>query len=108
MLWYLALGMSILAGVGGQVLLKTGAGAPDFLSQLMRPSTVAGLALYAPSALLYILALRKIPLSVAYPSVSLSYAIIALLGYFCFGEPFGVKQIGGLALIMAGVGLIQT
>lgn len=105
--YYVALGIGILAGIGGQMLLKAGADAPDFVSQLMRPSTIAGLALYGSAAFLYIVALRKIPVSVAFPSVSLSYALVAVLGHFLFGEPFGLKQIGGIALIMAGVMLIN-
>lgn len=104
---YVALAISILAGIGGQILLKQGADAPDFFSQLLRPSTLGGLALYGAAAFLYIIALRKLPLSVAFPSVSLSYAIVAVLGHFLFGEPFGLKQIGGIALIMGGVVLIN-
>ena len=105
--YYVALGIGILAGIAGQMLLKAGADAPDFFSQLLRPSTLAGLALYGAAALLYIIALRKIPMSVAFPSVSLSYAIVAVLGHFLFGEPFGIKQIGGIVLIMGGVVLIN-
>ncbi|MPZ33113.1 MAG: EamA family transporter [Rhodospirillales bacterium] len=105
--YYVALGIGILAGIAGQMLLKAGADAPDFVSQLLRPSTLAGLALYGSAAFLYIVALRKIPVSVAFPSVSLSYAIVAVLGHFLFGEPFGIKQIGGIVLIMGGVVLIN-
>jgi small multidrug resistance pump len=107
MVYYVALGIGILAGIGGQLLLKAGADAPDFVSQVLRPSTLCGLALYGSAAFLYIVALRKIPVSVAFPSVSLSYAIVAVLGHFLFGEPFGIKQVGGLALIMGGVVLIN-
>ncbi len=106
-IYYAALGLGILAGIGGQMLLKAGASAPDFVSQLMRPSTLYGLALYGSAAFLYIVALRKIPVSVAFPSVSLSYAIVAVLGHYLFGEPFGLKQIGGIVLIMGGVALIN-
>lgn len=106
-IYYVALGIGILAGIGGQILLKTGADAPDLVSQLLRPSTIAGLALYGSAAFLYIIALRKIPVSVAFPSVSLSYAIVAVAGHFLFGEPFGIKQIGGIALIVGGVVLIN-
>lgn len=106
-IYYVALGIGILTGIGGQVLLKAGADAPDLVSQLMRPSTIAGLALYGSAAFLYIIALRKIPVSVAFPSVSVSYALVAILGHFMFGEPFGLKQIGGIALIMGGVVLIN-
>jgi small multidrug resistance pump len=105
--YYVALGIGILAGIAGQMLLKAGADAPDFFSQLLRPSTLAGLALYGSAAFLYIIALRKIPVSVAFPSVSLSYAIVAVFGHFLFGEPFGIKQIGGIVLIMGGVVLIN-
>jgi small multidrug resistance pump len=107
MVYYVALGIAILAGLGGQMLLKAGASAPELMSQLLRPSTLCGLALYGFSAFLYIIALRKIPVSVAFPSVSLSYALVAILGHFLFDEPFGVRQIGGIALIMGGVGLIN-
>jgi multidrug transporter EmrE-like cation transporter len=105
--YYVALGIGILAGIAGQMLLKAAADAPDFVSQLMRPSTLAGLALYGSAAFLYMIALRKMPVSVAFPSVSLSYAIVAVLGHFLFGEPFGIKQIGGIVLIMGGVVLIN-
>ena len=46
-------------------------------------------------------------MSVAFPSVSLSYAIVAVLGHFLFKEPFGLRQIGGIALVMGGVILIN-
>lgn len=106
-IYYLCLGAGILAGVAGQMLLKQGASAPDFMSQLFRPSTIVGLALYGSAAFFYIVALRKIPVSVAFPSVSLSYAVVAVLGHFLFGEAFGIKQAAGLALIMGGVALIN-
>ena len=104
---YVALAISILAGIGGQIFLKQGTDAPDFFSQVLRPSTIGGLALYAVAAFLYMIALRKLPLSVAFPSVSLSYVIVAVLGHLVFGEPFGLRQIGGILLITGGVVLIQ-
>ncbi len=51
-IYYVALGIGILAGIGGQVLLKAGADAPDFVSQVLRPSTLCGLALYGSAAFL--------------------------------------------------------
>ena len=77
------------------------------MSQLLRPSTFAGLALYGMAALFYLVALRSIPVSVAFPSVSISYAIVAMLGHFLLGEPFGVIHIAGITLIMSGVTLIN-
>jgi len=104
---YLALGAGILAGIGGQMLLKAGASAPTLFAQFLRPATICGLILYAAAAFLYIYALRSIPVSVAFPSVSLSYAVVAILGHFLFNEPFGLRQVGGIALVMGGVILIN-
>ncbi len=107
LIYYIVLGVGVLAGIGGQMLLKAGADAPTLVEQVLRPSSIFGLALYGSAAFMYMFALRKIPVSVAFPSVSLSYAIVAVLAYFLFGEPFGLKQAGGIALIMGGVMLIN-
>src|SRR4029079_15719833 len=107
LIYYVVLGVGILAGIAGQMLLEASADAPNLVAQILRPSTLIGLAFYGSAAFLYIFALRKIPVSVAFPSVSLSYAVVAVLGHFLFGEPFGLKQIGGIVLIMGGVVLIN-
>src|SRR5256885_15833739 len=95
MIYYVVLGVGILAGIAGQMLLKAGADAPTLVTQILRPSTLAGLALYGSAAFLYIFAFRKIPVSVAFPSVSLSYAIVGGLGHLLFRPPFGLKELGG-------------
>jgi multidrug transporter EmrE-like cation transporter len=106
---YAALAGAILLGVGGQVLLKYGVGAESetFLQQLFKPYTLAGLLCYGLAAFLYIVALRKIPVSVAFLSGASSYALVAVLGYALFGESFGLAKIAGLLLIIAGVWLIH-
>ena len=48
MTWFhAALAAAILCGVAGQLLLKQGAATEDFVAQLFRPATIAGLAFYA-------------------------------------------------------------
>ncbi|MBK1836034.1 EamA family transporter [Azospirillum sp. YIM B02556] len=107
MVYYVCLGISILLGVGGQILLKQGAiDGQTFVAQMLRPHTVGGLALYVVSALLYLVALRRLPVSVAFPSVSLSYVAVAVLGNLAFHEPLGLPQLGGIALIVGGVVLL--
>lgn len=108
MLYYLCLAAGILLGVAAQLLLKVGAtGEGDLMAQLLRPQTIIGLGLYGMAAFFYIIALRKIPVTVAFPSVALSYAIIAVLGYLWLKEPLGIGQIAGIAMIMAGVVLVN-
>src|SRR5215207_1228488 len=106
--YYLALAGAIGVGVGAQVLLKIGAaGAESVTAQFVRVSTVTGLALYLASAVLYVIALRKMSISISFPTVSLGYVLIAAIDYFVFKEPMGLLQIGGLILIMAGVSLLH-
>ena len=64
-------------------------------------------AIYVFAALLYIVALKRIPVSLAFPSVSASYAVVAVLAHILWGEPFGWPQIAGIALIGGGVILIH-
>ena len=104
-----ALAGAIASSMVGQVLLKAGAGGEGgFLAQLFRPSTVVGLGFYGVGALLYIVALRKIPMSVALPCTAASYALIALVGWHFFGEAMGVQKLAAIALIMAGVALLAS
>jgi small multidrug resistance pump len=101
--YWLLLAAAICISMGGQTLLKAGAGGPDFVAQLMHPFTILGLSLYGGSALLYIVALRRIPMSVALPCTAFSYVAAALIGHYGFAEPMGALQLSALALICAGV-----
>jgi multidrug transporter EmrE-like cation transporter len=94
---------AILTSLLGQTLLKAGAGAADFQSQLLDWHTLLGLCLYGAAAMLYIVALRRIPMSVALPSTALSYVAAVAIGHFAFAEPVGPMHIGALGLISAGV-----
>jgi small multidrug resistance pump len=102
--YWAALAAAISVSLLGQVLLKFGAGGEGgFLAQLLRPTTMVGLVCYGGAALLYIVALRRIPMSVALPCTAVSYVIIALVGHFAFGEPLGPQKVMAIALISAGV-----
>jgi small multidrug resistance pump len=94
---------AIAISMAGQTLLKAGAGAADFLAQLLDWRTILGLALYGGSAMLYIVALRRIPMSVALPFTAVSYIAAALIGHYAFAEPLGVMQLGAIGFISVGV-----
>ena len=98
-----ALALAITGSMAGQTLLKAGAGTPSFLAQLFDTRTIFGLALYGGSALLYIVALRKIPMSVALPCTAVSYVVAALIGHYVFAESLGVPKITGIGMICLGV-----
>ena len=103
-----ALALAIATSMVGQTLLKVGSGAPSFVAQLFDVRTIVGLGLYAGSALLYIVALRKIPMSVALPCTAISYVVIALIGHFGFAEPLGIAKIAGIAMICLGVVMLTV
>jgi drug/metabolite transporter (DMT)-like permease len=65
------------------------------------------LAFYVVAAICYVVALKKIPISIAFPSVAAGYAVVAVLAHFLWNEPFGWPQIVGIALIGSGVLLIH-
>jgi small multidrug resistance pump len=100
----------LIAAIGtsmaGQTLLKAGAGAVDFFTQLLDWRTLLGFVLYGGAAVLYIVALRRIPMSRALPCTAISYVAAALIGHYAFAEPLGVMHLGAIALICIGVVLL--
>ena len=98
-----ALALAIVTSMVGQTLLKAGADTPSFMAQLFDMRTIIGFVLYGGSAILYIVALRKIPMSVALPSTAISYVAAALIGHYVFAEALGVPKMAGIAMICLGV-----
>ncbi|MBD2124524.1 EamA family transporter [Trichocoleus sp. FACHB-262] len=108
--------MSIVASVAGQFFLKAGAlklGKVNvdnvlghILSILFTPELLAGLTCYAFGAIAYILLLTRVKLSIAAPSVALSYVFAVMLGYFLFRETIPISRVIGLSLIVSGVVLV--
>ncbi|MBW8269928.1 EamA family transporter [Caldovatus sp. SYSU G05006] len=110
---WLALAAAIGTSLVGQVLLKVGASgsvraSAGFLDQLLRWQTLVGLVCYGGAALLYIVALRRIPMSVALPCTAASYVAIALIGHFGFAEPMDARRVAAIALICLGVVLLAS
>ena len=107
MIWHwVALAVAVVVSILGQAMLKAGAGASDFMVQVLDRRTLLGLVLYGTSALFYIVALRRIPMSVALPSTAMSYVAAALIGHLVFAEPLGGQQVAAITLIAAGVVLL--
>jgi small multidrug resistance pump len=107
-IYYLSLVGAILFGIGGQIALKSGAvSSPTLSAQFLNPLTLVGLAVYGLAAICYVVALKKIAVSVAFPSVAASYAVVAVIAHLLWSEPFGWPQFAGLLLIGSGIVLIH-
>jgi small multidrug resistance pump len=104
--YWATLFVAIVTSMAGQTLLKAGAGAVDFVGQLLDWRTLVGLFLYGGAAVFYIVALRRIPMSRALPCTAISYVAAALIGHYAFGESLGVAHIAAIALICGGVVLL--
>ena len=53
--------------------------------------------------LVWVVILKKMRLSFAYPFISISYVLILAISYYFFDEAVGVNKIIGTVLIMVGV-----
>jgi len=105
---YGALLTAILLGVLGQILLKTGVErTAGIIAQFLDPFTILGLATYGIAALLYIISLKRIPLSIAFPSAALSYVVVAVIAHLLWHEPLGWPQFAGIALIGGGLVMLH-
>ncbi len=107
-LYWAMLAGAIATSMVGQTLLKAGAGAPGLVAQFLDWRTLVGLCLYGGAALLYIVALRRIPMSVALPFTAISYVAAAFIGHYVFGEVLGPMRLSALGLIFAGVVLLAV
>lgn len=106
--YYAALFAAIAIGIAGQVLLKAGSARTGaLLQQFLDPFTWMGLVAYGLAAILYIVAIKRIPISLAFPTVSLSYVAVALIAHYAWGEALGWPQLAGIALICGGILLLH-
>ena len=101
--------IAVLLGSAGQLLFKLGAknlGA-GILSMIISFITniylFLGVLCYGISTLIYVNVLQKMPLSLAYPFISISYVFVLLLSYLFLGENLNAYKIIGVSFIVLGV-----
>jgi small multidrug resistance pump len=100
---YLYLAIAIVAEVVGTSALKAAAG---FTRPL--PSLVVAIG-YAAAFYFLSLALKSIPVGVAYAIWSgVGVALITLIGWIVFRQRLDAAALAGIALIVAGVVVIQV
>ena len=108
----------VLLNAGAQLLLKAGtrtlgvigASGTGFLSTAlsvaMQPFIVGGIACYVLSVAIWIVALSRVDVSVAYPMLSIGYVVNAFAAWWLFGEALTPMRLGAIALILLGVFLL--
>ncbi len=118
-----ALGFSLLLvavvlGTAGQLLLKAGTDAvgpfaftlanvlPVGTRLALEPRILGGVGCYVVSLVVWILALSRSEVSVAYPMLSIGFALNAALAWWLLGEPVTPQRLLGIGVIILGVVLV--
>jgi len=108
----------VLLNAAAQLLLKAGTntlGALTLtrehwlgtgLAVATNPHIVAGLACYVVSVGVWIGALSRVEVSVAYPMLSIGYVINAIAAWYLFGEVLTMQRWLGIGFIAIGVWLL--
>jgi multidrug transporter EmrE-like cation transporter len=108
----------VLLNAGAQLLLKAGTntvGAFEFSRENIlpvgwqlatEPHIAAGIGCYVISVVVWVLALSRVEVSVAYPMLSIGYVVNALAAWYLFGEAVTPMRLVGIGVIIAGVYLV--
>lgn len=112
--------VNVFLGTVGQIMLKTGmnnaggkanaagmAALLDAVKAIANPWVLMGFTFYGISSILWLMILKRVSLSSAYPMISLSYVFVVILSALFLGErPNWGTTAPGLLLIIVGVTLI--
>lgn len=110
--------LGVLLNAAAQLLLKAGttrvgefAFSLDNLGPIgarlaTSPYILGGLGCYVVSVVVWILALSRVPVSVAYPMLSVGYVVNVAAAWYLFGESITAQKLVGIAFIIAGVWLV--
>ena len=79
---------------------------PTILKVAFQPYIFAGLTCYVFSVAIWIVALSKVQVSIAYPMLSIGYIVNAIAAAYLFGETLTDLKIVGIMVIILGVYLV--
>jgi len=99
--------VGVLLNAAAQLLLKAGTNAmPLGLRLAIEPHIVAGLACYVVSVVVWIVALSRVPVSIAYPMLSIGYVVNAIAAWYLLGEAVTPMRLVGIGIIVFGVFIV--
>ncbi len=114
---YLLLGIALVLNAAANLLMKfaalqtaqaaPGPGLAGLIRVYLTAPFVAGLICFGLNLLAYTQALKRLPISIAYPTmVSLGYLIILVVSWFIFQERLTLPRYVGAGLMLAGLWLL--
>jgi len=108
----------VLLNAGAQLALKaatTGTGPIAVAGGSLRSSALVlatapwfwvAIAAYGFSVLVWVVGLSRVPVSQAYPLLSLGYVVNALAAWWLLSETLSLSRVAGIAIIIVGVVLV--
>ena len=109
----------VMLNAAAQILMKTGTNAvgyfefslenllPIGLKLATELHIVAALFCYALSVVVWILALSRVPVSIAFPMLSMAYVVNAVAAWYLLDEAFNPTKLAGMGVIILGVIIIS-
>jgi multidrug transporter EmrE-like cation transporter len=109
----------VLLNAGAQLLLKAGTNAvghfefsrnnivPVGWQLATEPHIMGGLSFYVISVVVWIMALSRVEVSIAYPMLSIGYVVNAMAAWWLFGEAVSVTRLAGIGVIIIGVYIVS-
>jgi drug/metabolite transporter (DMT)-like permease len=110
LLWIVLILYPVAVGAG-QILFKLAAerlqpNQPIYV-QMTEPMLLSAIGLYGGLAIIWMLIVRELPLSAAYPFVALSFVFTPLFAWALLGEKINPAYMIGIAFICVGVFITQ-
>jgi len=108
----------VLLNAVAQLLLKAGSRAVSgiafnlnnagtlFERMAWNPPILAGLTCYAVSVVVWVMALSRVDVSVAYPMLSIGYVVNAVAAWLLFAEVLSSTRLLGIGVIIVGCWLV--
>lgn len=109
----------VMLNAAAQILMKAGTNAighfefsaANVLPIGMKLATewhiIVALCCYAISVVVWILALSRVPVSIAFPMLSMAYVVNAIAAWYLLGEDFSPTKLAGMGVIIFGVIIIS-
>ena len=111
--------IGVMLNAAAQILMKAGTNAVgyfEFSVENMLPigwklatewHIATALFCYALSVVVWVLALSRVPVSIAFPMLSMAYIVTAVAAWYLLGEPLSVTKLVGISVIILGVIIIS-
>jgi len=87
----------------GAIGLNFSSSATAFLRLASEPFLWVGLFCYGISVIVWILALSRVDVSIAYPMLSMGYVVNAFFAWQLFGEYMNPARMIGMGIVLLGV-----